>query len=482
MAVPTPVLTPVILSGGAGTRLWPLSRALRPKQLLALASDHTMLQETVSRVRHPDFAAPLIVCNQEHRFMIAEQMRALDVTPQAIVLEPAARNTAPAIVIAALFLAERDPDAVMLVLPSDHVIDGVESFHTAVAIARSAAESGALVTFGIPPTKPETGYGYIRRGNAFDGIEGCYRIDSFVEKPSPETAAAYVAAGDYAWNSGMFVLPVAAFLDEVRALKPEMLQGCRQALAGAVEDLDFLRLDAEAFAAIESVSIDYAVMERTGKGVIVPADMGWSDVGSWSALWEISEHDADGNVTVGDVIAIDAHNSYVRGDGKLVAVVGIDDMVVVSTDDVVLVARKDRAQDVRDVVEALKAAGRNEHQIHTRVFRPWGWYQGIDAGSRFQVKQICVYPGQALSSQMHHHRAEHWIVVSGTAKVSRGDASFYLTENESAYIPHNTRHRLENPGRIPLRLIEVQTGGYLGEDDIIRYGDHYGRAQPDRGS
>ncbi|MCW5699570.1 MAG: mannose-1-phosphate guanylyltransferase/mannose-6-phosphate isomerase [Rhodospirillales bacterium] len=476
------IVHPVILSGGAGTRLWPLSRSLRPKQLLPLASDYTMLQETVRRVHGPAFAPPLIVCNDEHRFMIAEQMRELHVTPEAIVLEPVARNTAPAIVVAALLLAKRNPRAIMLVLPSDHVIEDTDGFRATVDVAVLAASQGSLVTFGIAPSGPEVGYGYIRRGEAMDGIEGCYRIDCFVEKPDLETAKSYLASGDYSWNSGMFMLPVDAFLDEVATLKPEILAGCRRAIAESVKDLDFLRLGAEAFAEIESQSVDYAVMERTAKGTIVPADIGWSDVGSWSALWEISDHDANGNVEIGDVITIDSKNSYIRGDGKLVATVGVEDMIVVSTDDVVLVARRDRSQDVRGVVEALKAAKRVEHQIHTRVFRPWGWYQSIEVGGRFQVKQISVNPDQALSLQMHYHRAEHWIVVSGTAKVNRGDESFYLTENESTYIPHNTRHSLENPGRVPLRLIEVQTGGYLGEDDIVRFNDQYGRAGPGNGS
>ena len=470
---------PVILSGGAGTRLWPMSRRLRPKQLLPLTSERSMLQETAHRVAGPDFAPPVIVCNEDHRFMIAEQMREIGLRPEAIVLEPAARNTAPAIAAAALHLEARDPEAVMLVLPSDHVIENTDAFRAAVATAAAAARHGALVTFGVQPTRPETGYGYIRRGAALADFAGCYRIDAFVEKPDPETAERYVAAGDYAWNSGMFVLPVRGFLEELDRLEPEMLAGCRAAVAGARQDLDFLRLAREPFAAVRSISVDYAVMERTDRGSMVPVDLGWNDVGSWWALWEIGDHDADGNVTSGDVITEDVHNCYLRGERNLVAALGIQDLVVVATDDVVLVVPRDRAQEVKTLVERIEAAGRSEHYVHPRVFRPWGWYQAIDSGPRFQVKEIVVNPGQRLSRQMHYHRAEHWVVVSGTARVTRGEESFFLTEDQSTYIPHNTKHSLENPGRVPLRMIEVQSGGYLGEDDIVRFDDAYGRADPE---
>ncbi|NJO55829.1 MAG: mannose-1-phosphate guanylyltransferase/mannose-6-phosphate isomerase [Rhodospirillales bacterium] len=470
------VVYPVILSGGAGTRLWPLSRALRPKQLLPLVSQRSLLQETVGRVTGGPFGSPVIVCNGEHRFMIAEQLREIDVHPSAIVLEPEGRNTAPAVAAAAVLLAEQDPDGIMLVLPSDHVISDVAGLHRTVATGVAAAEQGALVTFGIQPTAPETGYGYIRRGAAFSDIEGCYRIDRFVEKPDQKTAESYLAGDDYSWNSGMFVFPVRLLLAEMNALKPDLLAACSRAVTRAGKDFDFTRLDADAFAEAEATSIDYAIMEQTDKGVVVPTEIGWSDVGSWSALWEISDQDQDGNVFIGDAIAIDSHNSYIRSDGNLVAAVGVEDMIIIATDDVVLVVPRNRAQDVRQLVTEVEKAGRTEHYIHTKVFRPWGWYQSIHDGHRFQVKEITVDPGHRLSRQMHHHRAEHWVVVSGTAKVTRGNDSFYITEDESTYIPHNTPHCLENPGKIPLRMIEVQSGPYLGEDDIVRFEDQYGRA------
>jgi mannose-1-phosphate guanylyltransferase/mannose-6-phosphate isomerase len=469
------VIHPVILSGGAGTRLWPMSRTLRPKQLLPLTSDHSMLQETVLRVSGPQFGAPLIVCNEQHRFIIAEQLRTLHVAPAAIVLEPEARNTAPAITAAALLLAERHGEGMMLVLPSDHVIEDLAGFLAAVEIAAAAANTGALVTFGIKPTRPETGYGYIRRGPALNGMTDCYRIDRFVEKPDSATAESYLAAGDYFWNSGMFLFPIAGFLEEASRLRPAMRDACRQAVAAAAADLDFLRLDAHSFKSVEPESVDYAIMEDTLRGAVVPADIGWNDLGSWSALWEIGARDVDGNVKLGDVITRDTRNCYVRGEEKLIAAIGVEDLVIVATDDVVLVVPRQRAQEVKSVVLALEKAGRSEHYVHTKVFRPWGWFQSIDIGPRFQVKQICVNPGHGLSTQLHYHRAEHWIVVSGTAMVMRGEETFYLTENESTYIPHHTRHSLQNPGRVPLNLIEVQTGGYLGEDDIVRYGDQYGR-------
>jgi mannose-1-phosphate guanylyltransferase/mannose-6-phosphate isomerase len=467
---------PVILSGGTGTRLWPLSRTLRPKQLLQLTSDKSMLQETVDRVGADGFAPPTILCNEEHRFLIAEQLRDLAVQPRALVLEPIGRNTAPAATVAALMLAKAEPQAVMLLLPSDHQIGDVPAFHGAVRTAVAAARQGALVTFGIPASSPEVGYGYIRRGEPLDGVPGCFRIDRFIEKPDLATAKTYVGNPDYAWNSGMFVFRVDVFIDEVRRLAPEMLALCERALADAVTDSDFLRLAAEPFTAIKGESIDYAVMEHTQKGAIVPAEMAWNDVGSWSALWDISPHDADGNVVMGEALTLDASNCYIRADGNLVAALGIDNLIVVATDDCVLVAAKDRAQDVKKIVEAVEAAGRSEHYVHRRVFRPWGWYRLINSGDRYQVKEIVVNPGQRLSQQMHHHRAEHWIVVSGTALVSKGNENFYITEDHSTYIPHNTRHSLENPGKIPLRLIEVQSGAYLGEDDIVRFEDIYGRA------
>ncbi len=467
---------PVILSGGVGTRLWPMSRVLQPKQLLPLTTDRSMLQETVARVAGPGYAAPTIVCNREHRFVIAEQMRELGVTPAAIILEPVGRNTAPAVTVAALRLAAVDPEAIMLVLPSDHVVGDAGRFDRAIATAVMAARRDALITFGIPPTGPETGYGYIERGAPWDDLPGVYRIERFVEKPDAAVAAAFAADRRYAWNSGMFVFAVASFLDEVTRLKPDLVAGCRQALGQAVTDLDFLRLDDEAFAAIESISVDYAVMEGTARGAVLPADIGWSDVGSWSMLWEIGDHDPDGNVVVGDVMTLDVRNSYLRSDGRLVAAIGVENLVVVATDDTVLIVPRERSQDVKRIVAEIEANGRTEHYVHTRVFRPWGWFRSIHDGPRFQVKEIVVQPGHRLSRQIHYHRAEHWVVVSGTARVSREDDTFLLTEDQSTYIPHNVRHSLENPGKIPLRMIEVQSGSYLGEDDVVRLEDPYGRA------
>lgn len=475
------IVYPVILSGGTGTRLWPMSRTLRPKQLMALTAERTMLQETVARVTAPGFAPPTILCNEEHRFMIAEQLRELGATAEAIILEPAARNTAPAITVAALFLAEKDPDAVMLVLPSDHVVEDAGAFRDLVAAAAEVARRGVMVTFGITPSRPESGYGYIRRGAPMAGAPNCYHIERFVEKPDTETARAYLASGEYSWNSGMFVFPVATYLAEVGRLRAELVEHARAALAAAASDLDFLRLAREPFAAMPAVSVDYAVMEQTDKGAIIPADIGWSDVGSWDALWEIGARDESANVTLGDVIAVDVERSYLRGDRRLVAAIGVRDLVVVASDDAVLVVPRARAQEVKAVVERIERSGRTEHYVHPQVFRPWGWYQAIDAGPRYQVKQIVVHPGHQLSSQMHYHRAEHWVVVSGTARVERGNETFFLTEDQSTYIPHNVRHSLGNPGQVPLRLIEVQSGGYLGEDDIVRFDDRYGRAPAEEG-
>ncbi len=476
MATDRPI-HPVILSGGNGTRLWPLSRGQFPKQFLALGEPgRSMLQQTVARVAASGFAAPLVVCNEDHRFLVAEQLRDVQAIPRAIVLEPAARNTAPAAAVAALLLAGDDPDAIMLILPSDHLVRNVAAFRAATMRAADAATAtGALVTFGIAPDHPATGYGYIRAGEALAGFAGCHGVELFIEKPDLATAERLISEGGCSWNSGMFLFTAGSFLDELRRLRPEMLDACRAALADARTDSDFCRLAAGPFAAIRGESIDYAVMEHTERAVVVPIDIGWNDVGAWSALWDSTTADGDGNVCLGDVIAVDSKGSYLRSDGPLLATVGIDDAVVVATPDAVLVARKDQVQDVRKVVDRLKAAGRAEHEWHPKVFRPWGSYEGLREGDRFQVKHIVVKPGGKLSLQMHHHRAEHWIVVSGTARVTRGDECVLLHENQSTYIPIGVRHRLENPGKIPLHLIEVQSGGYLQEDDIVRFEDTYGR-------
>jgi len=469
-------LHPVILSGGSGTRLWPMSRAALPKQLLPLAGEHTMVQETVLRLAGvPDIGQPLVVCNNDHRFLIAEQMRAIGVEPAAIFLEPVGRNTAPAAAVAALHLVAHDPDAVMLLLPADHLIRDVPAFHAAIVAGIKAVEAGYLVTFGIVPDSAETGYGYIQQGDDL-GLGGARRVQCFVEKPGREAAEAYLAGGDYFWNSGMFLFRCRQFLDELAVLNPAMVQACDAALRAGGSDLDFCRLGKAEFAACPADSIDYALMERTSHAAVVPAAIGWNDIGAWSALWEVGDKDAAGNVARGDVYLDGVTGSLLRAESRMLAVIGVDNLVVVETKDAVLVADRARAQDVKQVVEYLKRNGRSEHEFHTRVYRPWGWYEGIDAGGRFQVKRISVKPGEKLSLQMHHHRAEHWVVVSGTARVTCDDDIRILSENQSTYIPLGATHRLENPGKVPLQIIEVQSGAYLGEDDIVRFEDIYKRS------
>ncbi|HHE31563.1 MAG TPA: mannose-1-phosphate guanylyltransferase/mannose-6-phosphate isomerase [Chlorobaculum parvum] len=468
------MIMPVILSGGAGTRLWPLSRAMYPKQLLPLFGENTMLQDTVLRVESIEGIGPVTcVCNDEHRFLVAEQLRQIGVAEEAIILEPFGRNTAPAAAVAALVLAEKHPGSLMLIMPADHVILNRKAFAEAIESGGQAAEEGNLVTFGIVPNAPETGYGYIR---SVAGSEGAVLpVAEFVEKPSRERAESYLASGDYFWNSGMFLFRPEVYLAELEVNAPKMLAACRAAVEKARRDLDFLRLDSEFFKACPSDSIDYAVMEKTTRAMVVPMDAGWNDVGAWSSLWEVQERDAEGNVTRGDVLVHDVQNSYLHSTSRLVAAVGLENHIVVETCDAVLVASKDRVQDVKAIVERLHSEAREEPLIHRRVYRPWGSYETVDEGERFKVKRITVKPGAALSLQLHHKRAEHWIVVKGTAVVTVDDRQVELVENQSIYIPVEARHRLENRGAEPLELIEVQSGSYLGEDDIVRFDDHYGR-------
>ena len=468
---------PVILSGGTGARLWPMSRPDYPKQLLPLSGAQTMLQETARRVSDPDrFAAPLIVCNEAHRFIIAEQLHAIGRKPGAILLEPIGRNTAPAAAVAALLLAAEDRDAMMLLLPSDHVVTDTAGFVAAVDVAAKAAARKQMVLFGMQPERPETGFGYIIRGSGLDGVDGAYAIERFVEKPNAATAETIIGGGHAFWNSGMFLFSASVFLEELARFEPAVFSAARAAVDRVSRDLDFCRLERELFERAPSVSIDNAVMERTERAAVVPAAFGWSDVGSWSALWDLGPQDGEGNLLVGDVLAVDTRNSYVRSHDRLVATVGVENVVVVETGDAVLVMAKDRSQDVRLVVDQLNAGGRSEAVARPRVYRPWGFYESVVAGNRFQVKHIQVKPGARLSLQMHHHRSEHWVVVNGTARVVRDSDSSLVRENESIYIPCGAQHRLENPGKVPLDLIEVQTGSYLGEDDIVRIEDIYGRA------
>jgi len=470
------MILPIIMSGGSGSRLWPLSRALHPKQFLALLNENTLLQETINRLDNTQCLNPLIICNNEHRFIVAEQLRANDTAASDIILEPMGKNTAPAITLAALAAVAKGDDPLLLVLAADHVIKDVAAFQQAVLDAKVFAAQDKLVTFGVVPTHAETGYGYIKQGakqtqNETEGFD----VESFVEKPDLATAQAYLDSGEYLWNSGMFMFKASRYLEELAKFSPDMLVVCTQAYENKAQDLDFTRISADIFAKCTEDSIDYAVMERTNDAIVVPMHAGWSDVGSFSSLWEVSEKDENGNVNHGDVISHNTTNSYINAGHKLVTTVGVDNLVIVETKDALLVANKGQVQDVKAIVEKLKAKGRYEYKHQREVYRPWGKYDSLDFGDRDQVKRITVKPGAKLSIQMHHHRAEHWIVVSGTARVTNGDKTFLLTENESTYIPLGTVHALENPGIILLEMIEVQTGSYLGEDDIVRFDDNYGR-------
>ncbi|KMT64754.1 mannose-1-phosphate guanylyltransferase/mannose-6-phosphate isomerase [Catenovulum maritimum] len=463
---------PVIMAGGTGSRLWPLSRSAYPKQFLALTSDNTMLQETVLRLSGIDHQSPMVICNEASRFMVAEQLRAIDALQSPVILEPVGRNTAPAIALAALQAIAGGEDPILLVLAADHVILDNPAFLQAVAQAEMLAQQDAMVTFGIVPTHAETGYGYIKRGAEQNNA---FKVDSFVEKPNLDKAREYVDSGEYYWNSGMFMFKASRYLAELKQFQPAILAACEAAIGNTASDLDFVRVDKAAFEACPDDSIDYAVMEKTDSAIVVPLDAQWNDVGSWSALWDVNSKDEAGNAIKGDTLTHDTHNCLIQGGERLVATVGVEDLVIVDTKDALLVASKDRVQEVKQIVSKLKAEKRSEFEFHREVYRPWGKYDSIDNGDRYQVKRITVKPGAKLSVQMHHHRAEHWIVVSGTAKVTNGDKDILLTENQSTYIPVGVIHALENPGKVPLELIEVQSGSYLGEDDIVRFEDKYGR-------
>ncbi|HEY9381747.1 MAG TPA: mannose-1-phosphate guanylyltransferase/mannose-6-phosphate isomerase [Burkholderiales bacterium] len=467
---------PVVLCGGAGTRLWPMSRKALPKQFLSLVSERSMLQETVLRVQGmPNSAGPVVVSNNEHRFLVAEQLREIDVTATAQILEPVGRNTAPAIAVAALHINAINPDGVLLVLPADHLIKNEAAFRDAVQRVIPLAAKGWLMTFGIKPDRPATEYGYIECGDVIEG-DGVFKVARFVEKPDEERAQAFIESGRFNWNSGMFAFSAAKFIEELGRHRPDILEGARAAWSNSTRDLDFVRLDEKHFAACPADSVDYAVMEKTDRAATIPVDIGWSDVGSWSTLWDVADKDAQGNVLRGDVHAVATKNCYVRAEKRMVSVLGIEDAVVVETGDAVLVAHRSCVQQVKDIVGHLDRMHRQEHLTHKRVYRPWGYYECIDGGNRFQVKRLMVKPQHALSLQMHHHRAEHWVVVSGTARVTCGENVALVSENQSTYIPIGTKHRLENPGKVPLFLVEVQSGGYLGEDDIVRFEDQYHRA------
>jgi len=469
-------IKPVILSGGSGSRLWPLSRAKYPKQFLPILGNKSLFTQTLERVgTNYGFEPAVVVANEHHRFIVNEQAEKAGMSLDALLLEPVGRNTAPAFAVAALMAADVDPDQLLLYLPSDHVILDMPGFHKAVTIAADAAAAGALCCFGMTPTRPDTGYGYIAAGEPLGGVEGAFHIDGFREKPDSKTAAQYLESGGYSWNSGMFLMKASVILAEFEQLQPEMLSGCRAALATVTPDLNFLRMEEAAFAKVPADSVDYAIMEKTDKAAVVPAEFGWSDVGSFSALADVQQADQNGNVTNGDVMLEDSSNCFVHADKKLVTLIGVEDLIVVSTDDAVLVTPKGRDQDIKQIVDRLKREKRIEADFHTTVYRPWGNYRGIGEGERYQVKEIVVYPGKRLSLQKHHHRAEHWVIVEGSAVVTRDHEELLLSENESVYLPLGAVHRLMNPGKIELKLIEVQSGSYLGEDDIVRIEDDFNR-------
>ncbi|MFV0423843.1 mannose-1-phosphate guanylyltransferase/mannose-6-phosphate isomerase [Oleidesulfovibrio sp.] len=472
------MITPVILSGGSGTRLWPLSRKLFPKQLMPmLGEDSSLLQITASRAREAaEGVAPIVVTNEHYRFTIASQLHDIGIAASNIILEPVGRNTAPAVAVAAMAAMRNGDDPVLLVLPADHYINDAPAFVAATQVGREWADKGALVTFGITPDKPEVGYGYIKKGESRTGSDAAFNVAAFVEKPDLETAQQYLDSGAYLWNSGMFMFRASVYLEEIQRFAPEMVDACRRSFDDARHDLDFLRLEAQAFERCPSDSIDYAVMEKTERAVVVPLSCGWSDVGSWSALHEVLQKDAKGNVCIGDVVAEEVQGCYLHSTNRLIAAFGLENIAIVETKDAILAAPLDRVQDVKKIVNALKKTNREEAESHCKVFRPWGNYEGIDLGGRYQVKRITVYPGQTLSLQKHYHRSEHWIVVKGTALVTKGDEQILLSEDQSTYLPLGTVHRLENPGKVNLELIEVQTGSYLGEDDIVRFEDVYGRS------
>lgn len=470
------MITPIILAGGSGSRLWPLSRQHYPKQLLKLFGNETMLQQTLLRLNGLPLGAPIIVCNEEHRFMVAEQLQEIGVKDALIMLEPIARNTAPAIALAAIQAQTLDPNAVLLVLSADHIIRDVDAFHQAVKVAVAAAEKGRLVTFGVQPLIPETGYGYIKTAAADDSLAGCLSVKEFVEKPDLATAEAYLAAGCYYWNSGMFVFSADVFLRELEQHSADVITTAREAQRRALQDLDFIRVDREAFAQAPNISIDYALMEKSNNVVCVPLDAQWSDVGDWKSFASLSEKDGAGNSFIGDSIDVGSTNTLVFSRDKLVATIGVDNLMIVNTPDAVLVADKEHAQQVKQVIGQIEQLKRREHLQHREVYRPWGCFDAVDDGDRYQVNRIRVKPGASLSLQVHHHRAEHWIVVKGTALVQKEGETMLLSENESTYIPIGTKHRLSNPGKIPLEIIEVQSGPYLDDDDVIRYEDSYGRS------